>query len=94
MENIPSAVLQAVSRQPVDGTHLSELGVVTCTHCDHHLSNGSHRPRLNWVNAVPGLDRFYLNGPFSSRWRRVRRRTAMKMFEELGLNFEKQGRVK
>jgi len=44
---------------------------------------------------VPGLDRFYLVGPFQHPGGGVfgaGRATAMKMFEALGLNFEKQGR--
>jgi phytoene dehydrogenase-like protein len=58
--------------------------------------SGSHRPTPDLGQfTVPGIDRFYLVGPFQYPGGGVfgaGRATAMRMFEDLGLDFEKQGR--
>jgi phytoene dehydrogenase-like protein len=58
--------------------------------------SGSHRPTPDLGQyVVPGLDRFYLVGPFQYPGGGVfgaGRATAMRMFEDLGLDFDKQGR--
>ena len=68
-------------------------GIATTTY-----QSGAHRPTPDLGQyTVPGLDRFYLVGPFQHPGGGVfgaGRATAMKMFEALGLNFDKQGRAK
>jgi phytoene dehydrogenase-like protein len=60
--------------------------------------SGSHRPTPDLGQfTVPGIDRFYLVGPFQYPGGGVfgaGRATAMRMFEDLKLDFEKQGRVR
>ena len=67
-------------------------GIATTTY-----QSGAHRPTPELGQyTVPGLDRFYLVGPFQHPGGGVfgaGRATAMKMFEALGLDFDKQGRV-
>ena len=62
------------------------------------LSIGSHRPTPDLGQfTVPGIERFYLVGPFQYPGGGVfgaGRATAMRMFEDLKLDFEKQGRVR
>ncbi|MBI2993189.1 MAG: NAD(P)/FAD-dependent oxidoreductase [Gammaproteobacteria bacterium] len=56
---------------------------------------GAHRPTPDLgQNTVPGIERFYLVGPFQHPGGGVfgaGRATAMKMFEDLKLNFDKVG---
>jgi phytoene dehydrogenase-like protein len=100
VENIPGAVLQAHVDSPVDMERTSPSfrrgdlhGIATTTY-----QSGSHRPTPELGQyTVPGLDRFYLVGPFQFPGGGVfgaGRATAMKMFEALGMDFDKQGRVK
>jgi phytoene dehydrogenase-like protein len=100
IENIPGAVLQAHVDSPVDMERTSPSfrrgdlhGIATTTY-----QSGSHRPTPELGQySVPGLDRFYLVGPFQFPGGGVfgaGRATAMKMFEALGMDFDKQGRVK
>jgi phytoene dehydrogenase-like protein len=60
--------------------------------------SGSHRPTPDLGQfTVPGIERFYLVGPFQYPGGGVfgaGRATAMRMFEDLKLDFEKQGRVR
>jgi len=60
--------------------------------------SGAHRPTADLGQfTVPGIDRFYLVGPFQYPGGGVfgaGRATAMRMFEDLKLDFEKQGRKK
>jgi phytoene dehydrogenase-like protein len=60
--------------------------------------SGSHRPTPDLGQyTVPGIERFYLVGPFQYPGGGVfgaGRATAMRMFEDLGLDFEKRGRVR
>ena len=57
------------------------------------VQNGSHRPTPDLgQNTVPGIDRFYLVGPFQHPGGGVfgaGRATAMRMFEDLGLSVDK-----
>jgi phytoene dehydrogenase-like protein len=96
--NIPSCVLQAHIDSPVDMERTSPSfrrgdlhGIATATY-----QSGAHRPTPELGQyTVPGLDRFYLVGPFQHPGGGVfgaGRATAMKMFEALGMDFEKQGR--
>jgi phytoene dehydrogenase-like protein len=98
--NIPGCVLQAHIDSPVDMERTSPSfrrgdlhGIATATY-----QSGAHRPTPELGQyTVPGLDRFYLVGPFQHPGGGVfgaGRATAMKMFEALGMDFEKQGRVK
>ena len=100
VSNIPDVVLQAHIDSPVDMERTSPSfrrgdlhGIATTTY-----QSGAHRPTPELGQyTVPGLDRFYLVGPFQHPGGGVfgaGRATAMKMFEALGLDFEKQGRVK
>jgi phytoene dehydrogenase-like protein len=100
VSNIPDVVLQAHIDSPVDMERTSPSfrhgdlhGIATTTY-----QSGAHRPTPELGQyTVPGLDRFYLVGPFQHPGGGVfgaGRATAMKMFEALGLNFDKQGRVK
>ena len=58
--------------------------------------SGSHRPTPDLGQfTVPGIERFYLVGPFQYPGGGVfgaGRATAMRVFEDLGLDFDKQGR--
>jgi len=60
--------------------------------------SGAHRPTPELGNyTVPGVDRLFLVGPFQHPGGGVfgaGRATAMKVFEALGLDFERVGRVK
>ena len=96
----PDCVLQAHVDSPVDMERTSPSfrrgdlhGIATTTY-----QSGAHRPTPELGQyTVPGLDRFYLVGPFQHPGGGVfgaGRATAMKMFEALGLDFDKQGRVK
>jgi phytoene dehydrogenase-like protein len=98
--NIPDCVQKAHIDSPVDMERTSPSfrrgdlhGIATATY-----QSGAHRPTPELGGyMVPGLDRFYLVGPFQHPGGGVfgaGRATAMKMFDELGLDFEKQGRVK
>jgi phytoene dehydrogenase-like protein len=98
--NIPDVILQAHVDSPVDMERTSPSfrrgdlhGIATTTY-----QSGAHRPTPELGQyTVPGVDRFYLVGPFQHPGGGVfgaGRATAMKMFEALGLNFEKQGKVK
>jgi phytoene dehydrogenase-like protein len=100
VSNIPDVVLQAHVDSPVDMERTSPSfrrgdlhGIATTTY-----QSGAHRPTPELGQyTVPGLDRFYLVGPFQHPGGGVfgaGRATAMKMFEALGMNFDKQGRVK
>ena len=68
-------------------------GIATATY-----QSGAHRPTPELGGyTVPGLERFYLVGPFQYPGGGVfgaGRATAMKMFEALGIDFENKGRVK
>ena len=98
--NIPDCVLQAHIDSPVDMERTSPSfrrgdlhGIATATY-----QSGAHRPTPELGNyTVPGLERFYLVGPFQHPGGGVfgaGRATAMKMFEALGMDFDKKGRVK
>jgi len=98
--NIPGCVMQAHIDSPVDMERTSPSfrrgdlhGIATTTY-----QSGAHRPTPELGQyTVPGLDRFYLVGPFQHPGGGVfgaGRATAMKMFEALGMDFEKRGRVK
>jgi len=98
--NIDSIVLARHVDSPVDMERTSPSfrrgdlhGIATTTY-----QSGAHRPTPELGQyTVPGLDRFYLVGPFQHPGGGVfgaGRATAMKMFEALGMNFDKQGRVK
>jgi phytoene dehydrogenase-like protein len=98
--NIPGCVLQAHIDSPVDMERTSPSfrrgdlhGIATTTY-----QSGAHRPTPELGQyTVPGLERFYLVGPFQHPGGGVfgaGRATAMKMFEALGLDFEEQGRVR
>jgi phytoene dehydrogenase-like protein len=100
VSNVHEAILDRHVDSPVDMERTSPSfrhgdlhGIATSTY-----QSGAHRPTPALGNyTVPGLDRFYLVGPFQHPGGGVfgaGRATAMKMFEALGLNFEKQGRVK
>ena len=60
--------------------------------------SGAHRPTPELGQyTVPGVDRLYLVGPFQHPGGGVfgaGRATAIRMFDALGLDFERQGRVK
>ena len=68
-------------------------GIATSTY-----QSGAHRPTPELGQyTVPGLERLYLVGPFQHPGGGVfgaGRATAMKMFEDLSLDFERQGIVK
>jgi len=98
--NIPGCVLKSHIDSPVDMERTSPSfrrgdlhGIATATY-----QSGAHRPTPELGGyTVPGLERFYLVGPFQHPGGGVfgaGRATAMKMFEELGMDFEKQGRIK
>jgi phytoene dehydrogenase-like protein len=98
--NIGEIVLARHVDSPVDMERTSPSfrrgdlhGIATSTY-----QSGAHRPTPDLGQfTVPGLERFWLVGPFQHPGGGVfgaGRATAMKMFETLGMNFEKQGRVK
>jgi phytoene dehydrogenase-like protein len=98
--NIPGVVLARHVDSPVDMERTSPSfyrgdlhGVATTTY-----QSGAHRPTPELGQyTVPGLDGFYLVGPFQHPGGGVfgaGRATAMKVFEALGLDFERQGRVR
>jgi phytoene dehydrogenase-like protein len=98
--NIPDCVLQAHIDSPVDMERTSPSfrrgdlhGIATTTY-----QSGAHRPTPELGQyTVPGLERFYLVGPFQYPGGGVfgaGRATAVKMFEDLGLDFDRQGRVR
>ena len=100
VSNVPDVILQAHVDSPVDMERTSPSfrrgdlhGIATSTY-----QSGAHRPTPDLGQyTVPGLDRFYLVGPFQHPGGGVfgaGRATAMKMFEALKLDFDKQGRVK
>ena len=100
VDNIPNCVLQSHVDSPVDMERTSPSfrrgdlhGIATATY-----QSGAHRPTPELGQyTVPGLDRFFLVGPFQHPGGGVfgaGRGTAMKMFEALGMDFEKRGRVK
>lgn len=63
----------------------------------YSYQSGAHRPTPDLgQNTVPGVDRFYLVGPFQHPGGGVfgaGRATAMKMFEDLGMDFDKVGQT-
>jgi phytoene dehydrogenase-like protein len=98
--NIPGVVLERHVDSPVDMERTSPSfrrgdlhGIATSTY-----QSGAHRPTPDLGQyTVPGLERFYLVGPFQHPGGGVfgaGRATAMKMFEDLNLDFERQGKVK
>jgi len=98
--NIGEIVLAKHVDSPVDMERTSPSfrrgdlhGIATSTY-----QSGAHRPTPELGQfSVPGLERFWLVGPFQHPGGGVfgaGRATAMKAFEALGLNFDKQGRVK
>ncbi len=98
--NIPGAVLARHVDSPVDMERTSPSfrrgdlhGVATTTY-----QSGAHRPTPELGQyTIPGLEGFYLVGPFQHPGGGVfgaGRATAMKVFEALGLDFERQGRVR
>jgi len=100
VKNVPEVVLQKHVDSPVDMERTSPSfrrgdlhGIATTTY-----QSGAHRPTPELGQyTVPGLDGFYLVGPFQHPGGGVfgaGRATAMKMFEALKMDFDKQGRVK
>jgi phytoene dehydrogenase-like protein len=98
--NIPGVVLKRHVDSPVDMERTSPSfrrgdlhGIATTTY-----QSGAHRPTPALGQyTVPGLERLFLVGPFQHPGGGVfgaGRATAMKIFEALGLDFAKQGRVK
>ncbi len=73
--------------------------MATCTGSRHPCTSRARidpPPDLGQF-TVPGIERFYLVGPFQYPGGGVfgaGRATAMRMFEDLRLDFEKQGRVR
>jgi phytoene dehydrogenase-like protein len=97
--NVPDCVLQTHIDSPLDMERTSPSfrrgdlhGIATATY-----QSGAHRPTPELGGyTVPGLDGFYLVGPFQYPGGGVfgaGRATAMKMFEALKLDFDKRGRV-
>jgi phytoene dehydrogenase-like protein len=100
VSNVPAVVLQRHVDSPVDMERTSPSfrrgdlhGIATTTY-----QSGAHRPTPALGQyTVPGLDGFYLVGPFQHPGGGVfgaGRATAMKIFETLKLDFAKQGRIK
>jgi phytoene dehydrogenase-like protein len=98
--NIGEIVLDRHIDSPVDMERTSPSfrrgdlhGIATSTY-----QSGAHRPTPELGQyAVPGIDRLFLVGPFQHPGGGVfgaGRATAMRMFEALGLDFERRGRVK
>jgi len=99
VSNIPGAVLARHVDSPVDMERTSPSfrrgdlhGIATTTY-----QSGAHRPTPALGQfSVPGLEGFYLVGPFQHPGGGVfgaGRATAMKIFEALKLDFAKKGRV-
>jgi phytoene dehydrogenase-like protein len=99
VSNVDDVILEKHVDSPVDMERTSPSfrrgdlhGIATSTY-----QSGAHRPTPALGNyTIPGLDGFYLVGPFQHPGGGVfgaGRATAMKMFEAMGLNFERQGRV-
>ncbi|MEN9704400.1 MAG: hypothetical protein RLZZ393_279 [Pseudomonadota bacterium] len=100
VRNVPDVILQKHVDSPVDMERTSPSfrrgdlhGIATTTY-----QSGAHRPTPELGQyTVPGLDGFYLVGPFQHPGGGVfgaGRATAMKMFEALKMDFDRQGRVK
>ena len=98
--NIPGVVLDRHVDSPVDMERTSPSfrrgdlhGIATTTY-----QSGAHRPTPELGQyTIPGLEGFYLVGPFQHPGGGVfgaGRATAMRVFEALGLDFERQGRVR
>jgi phytoene dehydrogenase-like protein len=99
VSNVPGVVLARHVDSPVDMERTSPSfrrgdlhGIATTTY-----QSGAHRPTPALGQyTVPGLDGFYLVGPFQHPGGGVfgaGRATAMKIFEALKLDFAKKGRV-
>jgi phytoene dehydrogenase-like protein len=99
VENIgPQDVIAYHCDSPVDMERTSP----SFRHGDLHgiattvYQSGAHRPTPDLGQfTVPGIERLYLVGPFQYPGGGVfgaGRATALRMFEDLGLDFEKQGR--
>jgi phytoene dehydrogenase-like protein len=99
VSNVPGVILQRHVDSPVDMERTSPSfrrgdlhGIATTTY-----QSGAHRPTPALGQfTVPGLDGFYLVGPFQHPGGGVfgaGRATAMKIFEALKLDFAKKGRV-
>jgi len=99
VENVgPGDVIAYHCDSPVDMERTSP----SFMHGDLHgiattvYQSGSHRPTPDLGQfTVPGIERFYLVGPFQYPGGGVfgaGRATALRVFEDLGLDFEKQGR--
>ena len=100
VKNVPDVILARHIDSPVDMERTSPSfrrgdlhGIATSTY-----QSGAHRPTPELGQyTVPGLDGFYLVGPFQHPGGGVfgaGRATAMKMFEALKMDFDRQGRVK
>lgn len=100
VENVPDVILERHVDSPVDMERTSPSfrrgdlhGIATFTY-----QSGAHRPTPDLGQyTVPGIDRFFLVGPFQHPGGGVfgaGRATAMKVFEALGLDFDRQGRVR
>jgi phytoene dehydrogenase-like protein len=100
VDNIgPADVIAYHSDSPVDMERTSP----SFMHGDLHgiatsvYQSGAHRPTPDLGQfTVPGIERFYLVGPFQYPGGGVfgaGRATAMRMFEDLKLDFDKRGRV-
>ncbi len=100
VSNVPEVIVQRHVDSPVDMERTSPSfrrgdlhGIAFTTY-----QSGAHRPTPELGQyTVPGVDRLYLVGPFQHPGGGVfgaGRATAMKVFEALGLDFEKVGRVK
>jgi phytoene dehydrogenase-like protein len=100
VSNVREAIIEKHVDSPVDMERTSPSfrhgdlhGIATTTY-----QSGAHRPTPALGQyTIPGLDRFYLVGPFQHPGGGVfgaGRATAMRMFEDMGLNFARQGRVK
>jgi phytoene dehydrogenase-like protein len=100
VSNVPDVILQRHVDSPVDMERTSPSfrrgdlhGIATTTY-----QSGAHRPTPDLGQyTVPGLEGFYLVGPFQHPGGGVfgaGRATAMKVFEALKLDFDKQGRIK
>jgi len=99
VSNVPGVILKRHVDSPLDMERTSPSfrrgdlhGIATTTY-----QSGAHRPTPALGQyTVPGLDGFYLVGPFQHPGGGVfgaGRATAMKIFEALKLDFGKQGRV-
>jgi len=98
--NVPAAILARHVDSPVDMERTSPSfrrgdlhGIATTTY-----QSGAHRPTPALGQyTVPGLEHFYLVGPFQHPGGGVfgaGRATAMKIYEALGLDFSKPGRAR